>query len=287
MLTPNQNVKTGGSVMARKIHNYINGCFVGSTKLFFNINPVDDTPIAEVCEASESDVATAVAAARNALDGQWGKMPAAERSAWLNRIANGIEQRFDDFVTAEVLDTGRPIKQARSLDIPRNIANFRFFADLIKTACTECFETATADGSIALNYTIRKPIGVVAAISPWNLPILLFSWKGAPALAMGNAIIAKPSEETPSSAALLAEVAHEIGFPAGVFNVVHGFGANSVSRAHNIAQRLHTGIVWIKTWFLRDLRTPFGGARLSGIGHEGGRSSMDFYSETTNVCVKL
>lgn len=485
--------------MSKLIRNYINGQFVDSDKRFANTYPVDGSLVAEVCEASQADVDAAIAAARAALSGPWGKISIAERAEWLYRLAAGIEKRFDDFVEAEVRDTGRPVKQARTLDVPRGIANFRFFADLIKTANTDCFETTTADGARAINYTIRKPLGVVAAISPWNLPILLFSWKVAPALAMGNTVVAKPSEETPSSAALLAEVAHEIGLPAGVFNVVHGFGGNStgefmtrnpdidavtftgesgtgstimkavadgmkevsfelggknaaivfadadfeaavsgvvrssftnsgqvclcservyvhrsifdrfvaamkektealvlgdpmdpttdigpqislehqgkvlsylalareegatvitggekphfgdardngswvrptiwtglpanarclreevfgpvchitpfddeeevvalandcdyglaasiwtqdVTRAHRVAGRMHTGIVWINTWFMRDLRTPFGGVRMSGIGREGGRHSLDFYSEITNICVKV
>lgn len=485
--------------MSTLIRNYIDGQFVDSDKRFPNINPVDGTLVANVCEASKADVDNAVAAAHAALSGPWGTMSVAERADWLYRIAAGIEKRFEDFVAAEVADTGRPVKQARTLDVPRGIANFRFFADLIKTANTDCFETTTAGGSRALNYTVRKPLGVIAAISPWNLPILLFSWKVAPALAMGNAVVAKPSEETPSSAALLAEVAHEIGLPKGVFNVLHGFGGNStgefmtrhpgidavtftgesrtgatimktvadgvkeisfelggknaaivfadadfeaavagvvrssftnsgqvclcservlvhhlifdrfvaamkertealrlgfpmdettdigpqvsqehrnkvasyfkiardeganvitggeipvfgdardngswvrptiwtglpdsarclreevfgpvchispfdtdeeaiarandsdyglatsiwtqdVTRAHNVARRMHSGLVWINTWYLRDLRTPFGGVRMSGIGREGGRHSLDFYSETTNICVKL
>ncbi len=485
--------------MPHLIRHYIGGCFVESEKRFANINPVDGSLVCEVCEASRADVDAAVAAARAALGGAWGRISVSERADWLYRLAEGIEKRFEDFVAAEVRDTGRPVRQARTLDVRRAIDNFRFFADLIKTAHSECFETVLADGSMALNYTIRKPLGVVAAISPWNLPILLFSWKVAPALAMGNAVVAKPSEETPSSAALLAEVANDIGFPPGVFNVLHGFGADSVgefmtkhpdidavtftgesrtgsaimktvadgmkevsfelggknaaivfadanfeaavagvvrssftnsgqvclcservyvhrsifdkfvvalkektealrlgdpmdettevgpqvsaqhrdkvlsylrlaqeegatvitggtvpmfndsrdggswvrptiwtglddsarclreevfgpvchvapfdtddeavarandsdyglaasiwtqdiTRAHNVARRLRNGLVWINTWYLRDLRTPFGGVRLSGIGREGGRHSLDFYAEITNICVKL
>ncbi len=485
--------------MPKIISNYIGGRFIDSEKRFRNINPIDGSLVAEVCEATQADVDAAVHAARTAMEGPWGRMPVAERAQWLHRIADGIQARFEDFVAAEVADTGRPVKQARTLDVPRGIANFRFFADLIKTAHTECFETTTASGERALNYTVRKPLGVVAAISPWNLPILLFSWKVAPALALGNAVVAKPSEEAPSSAALLAEVAHDVGLPAGVFNVVHGFGGGStgefmtrhpdidavtftgesrtgasimktvadgvkdisfelggknaaivfadadfdkavagvvcssvtnsgqvclcservlvhrsifdrfvaamkektealrlgfpmdestdigpqisrehqtkvlsyfqlareegakvvtggevpvfgdsrdngswvrptiwtglpdtarclreevfgpvchispfdtdeeavarandsdyglataiwtqdITRAHNVARSMRSGLVWINTWYLRDLRTPFGGVRMSGIGREGGRHSLDFYSEGTNICVGL
>ena len=485
--------------MPSLIRHYINGQFVETEKRFQNINPLNGRLVSEVCEASQAEVDAAVKAARAAMDGSWGRMPVAERAQWMHRIADGIEARFEEFVAAEVADTGRPVKQARTLDVPRGIANFRFFGDLIKTAHTECFETTTASGDRALNYTVRKPLGVIAAISPWNLPMLLFSWKVAPALAMGNAIVAKPSEEAPSSAALLAQVMHDIGLPAGVFNLVNGLGGGStgefmtshpgidavtftgesrtgshimkavadgvkdisfelggknaaivfadadfdkavdgvlrssftnsgqvclcservlvqrpiferfvaalkektealrlgwpmdedtdigpqiskehqqkvlsyfelareegatvvtggqvpvfgderdqgswvqptiwtglpdsarclreevfgpvchiapfdteeeavarandsayglaaaiwtqdITRAHNVAQRMRAGLVWVNTWYLRDLRTPFGGVRLSGIGREGGRHSMDFYSETTNICVKL
>ena len=168
-----------------------------------------------------------MAAARAALEGPWGGMPVAERAAILNRVADGIEARFDEFVDIEVADTGKPVTQARSLDIPRGAANFRFFANLVTTAGGECFETATPDGQGALNYTVRKPLGVVGVISPWNLPFLLLTWKLGPALAAGNTVVAKPSEETPGSAALLAEVMHDAGVPAGAFNLVHGFGPNS------------------------------------------------------------
>ena len=153
-------------------------------------------------------------------------MRPAERVKRLHCIADAIEARFDDFVAAEITDTGKPLSQATSIDIPRGAANFRFFADLSGSLDTEAFETHTQDERHALNYTVRRALGVVGVISPWNLPFLLLTWKLAPALAAGNTIVAKPSEETPSSAALLAEVMAE-HLPKGVFNLVNGFGQNS------------------------------------------------------------
>lgn len=477
---------------------YINGAFVRSERTFENTSPVDGSLVAIVSEALQSHVDLAVQAAKAALNTSWASMHAQTRSEILHRIADGIQARFDDFVAAEVSDTGRPENLARTLDVPRAIANFRTFADLAKTAVSQSCDTPQADGSALLNYTVRKPLGVIAVISPWNLPLLLLTWKLGPALAMGNTVICKPSEETPSSATLLAEVMHEAGLPAGVFNLIHGFGPNSaggfltqhpdisavsftgesrtgstimkavadgvkevsfelggknaavvfadadfdaavdgiarssffntgqvcmctervyversifdrfvaalkakaealnigypddpntnlgplisrshrekvvsylelakeegatvvtggeiphfgdrrdqgtfikptiwtglsddarcnreevfgpvchispfdsddeilarvndsnyglasclwttnISRAHRMARQIHVGIVWINTWYARDLRTPFGGAKLSGFGREGGQYSLDFYSEITNICVK-
>ena len=211
----------------RLIENYIAGEFSRSEKTFPKFSPVDGTQIATVCEAGPDQVQQAVAAAKAALNGPWGKLNVEDRCALLYGIADGIQRRFDDFVAAEVADTGRTVAQARSLDIARGIANFRTFADLVKTAHSELFQTATSDGAGALNYTVRKPLGVIGVISPWNLPLLLLTWKLAPALAMGNTVVAKPSEETPSTATLLAEVIDEVGLPPGVFNLLHGFGPNS------------------------------------------------------------
>jgi aminomuconate-semialdehyde/2-hydroxymuconate-6-semialdehyde dehydrogenase len=145
----------------------------------------------------------------------------------LHKIADGIEARFQDFLQAEVADTGKPASLAAKIDVPRGAANFRAFADLIKSAGVESFRTETPDGVTALNYAVRKPLGVVGIITPWNLPLLLMTWKVAPALACGNCVVVKPSEETPASATLLAEVMQTAGVPAGVFNVVHGFGPDS------------------------------------------------------------
>ena len=481
------------------LRNYVDGEFVDSAATFDNIAPVDGRLIARVCEADRATVEAAVAAARRALSGPWGALSAPQRAAVLRKVADGIAARFDEFVAAEVADTGRPLQQARNLDIARGIANFRTFADLAACANTDAFEMSTPDGAGALNYTVRKPLGVVGIISPWNLPLLLLTWKVAPALACGNAVVAKPSEESPATATLLAEVMHDAGVPRGVFNLVHGFGADSagqfltecagidaltftgesrtgstimkavadgvkevsfelggknaavvfadadfdaavagvmrssftnsgqvclcservyverpiferfvaaikekvdalkigypeddgvdmgplishghrdkvlgyyrlaveegatvvagggvpvfgdardngayvqptvwtglpdsarcvaeeifgpvchiapfdaedevvrrvndsdyglacalwttnLSRAHRVARRIHVGLVWVNTWYLRDLRTPFGGVKLSGLGREGGRYSLDFYSDVANICIKL
>ncbi|MGE3744807.1 MAG: 2-hydroxymuconic semialdehyde dehydrogenase [Sphingomonadaceae bacterium] len=479
--------------------NYIGGEFIDSSDRFDDINPSTGTAYALVHEADAALVERAVDAARSASKGDWGRTTADERAAMLDRIAAGIERRAQDFLTAEVNDTGKPASVASVLDIPRGAANFRVFANMIRMAHGEIYESPTPDGAGALNYTMRRPLGVVGIISPWNLPLLLFTWKVAPALACGNAIIAKPSEETPGTASLLAEVMHEAGLPAGVFNLVHGFGPGSageaitkstgvdgltftgesgtgatimreaargvrpvsfelggknaalvfadcdfekavdgiarstflntgqvclctervyvqrpiydqfvaalsqrakalklgdpwapdtqlgplisrahrekvlsyyelaraegaavvcgggeadlpapqsggwyieptiwtglaqearcnqeevfgpvcsiipfdddleavqqandskyglacsiwttnLTRGHRLAGLINVGLVWLNTWFLRDLRTPFGGSKLSGLGREGGRHSLDFYSEIKNVCVKL
>ncbi|MCC7068512.1 MAG: 2-hydroxymuconic semialdehyde dehydrogenase [Burkholderiales bacterium] len=484
----------------KSIRNYVDGEFVTTGKLFDNISPLDGQPLAQVHEADAALVDRAVRAARRAVEeGPWGRSTVEERAKTLHRVADVIERRFDEFLAAEVADTGRPLEQARKLDVYRGIANFRTFADLGRVAHGDFFETTLADGTRLINYTVRKPLGVVASISPWNLPILSLTWKAAPALICGNAIVCKPSEETPSSATLIAEACHEAGVPPGVFNVVHGFGpgsagealtrhpgidavtftgesrtgsaimkavadgvkevsfelggkngaivfadadfdaavdgvlrssftntgqvclcservyverpifdrfvaalkaktealkigwpdepgvamgslishahrdkvlsyfklaleegaqlitgggvphfgderdggafvqptiwvglpddarcmneevfgpvchlapvdsedevirrvnassyglassiwTNHLGRAHRVAPRLHVGIVWVNTWFSRDLRTPFGGSKLSGIGREGGRHSLDFYSETSNICIRV
>jgi len=479
--------------------NYIAGAFQSSQKLFDDISPIDGSLVAKVAEASNSDVDKAIDAARNAFNTDWSNMSLKTRCDLLDKVALTIEKRFDDFVDAEVADTGKPANQAKLIDIPRGAENFRFFSNYIKTSRTDSYEMQYEDGSKVINYSIRKPKGVIAVIAPWNLPLLLLTWKVAPALAAGNCIVAKPSEETPGTATLLAEVIHEVGFPKGVFNIVHGYGPKStgeyltkhpdidaitftgesatgskimksaadgvkpvsfelggknaaiifddadfdaaidgtlksvfancgqvclctervyvhqsiyekflekfkskaekitenwpqeesldfgpliskehrdkvlkafstaisdggilevgggipvfddkrdsgswieptiftglgeqsdliknevfgpvchitafesenevlekandseyglaaaiwtkdINKAHLISAKLNVGVVWINSWYLRDLRTPFGGMKLSGIGREGGQHSLEFYSELTNVCIKL
>ena len=209
----------------------IGGEFIHAGRPFENINPVNGRVNCTVAEADAALVDRAVQAARAALRGPWGRLTTPERCALLRKVADRIEQRFAEFVSAEIADTGKTLRQASTLDIPRGAANFRAYADLALARGSECFEMGTPDGRGALNYSVHKPVGVVAVIAPWNLPFLLLTWKVAPALACGNTVVAKPSEETPSSAALLAQVMQEAGLPPGVFNLVHGFGPGSAGEA--------------------------------------------------------
>ncbi|MGW1995966.1 2-hydroxymuconic semialdehyde dehydrogenase [Embleya sp. NPDC001921] len=457
------------------------------------VNPVNGAVVGDVPEADRAIVDAAVTAARSALS-QWGAASVELRAEAMRRIADGIAARFEEFVAAEVADTGKPRELAATVDIPRAIGNFRAYADLLYGRPERAHSTAVPGWSggtgRALNYTVRRPLGVVAIISPWNLPLLLLTWKVAPALAAGNTVVAKPSEETPGTATLLAEVIHEAGLPVGAFNLIHGHGAGAagefltehagvdaiaftgesatgsaimrkaaehitpvsfelggknpaivfadadfeeavagtvrsafthsgqiclctervyversifagfvaelgartralrdygpmisaahrdkvlsyyrlavtegatvvagggvpsfgderdrgfhveptvltglpqsartvreevfgpichvlpfdtedeaialandspyglaatvwtrdLSRAHRVAPRVEAGIVWVNCWNLRDLRTPFGGIKASGIGREGGEYSLDFFSEPVNICIKI
>ncbi len=209
------------------LRNFIDGEHVDGIAGFEKFTPVTGSLLATVHEAGPEEVDRAVRSARAALDGPWGRTTVNERAAVLRRIADTIERRFDDLVAAEIGDTGKPETLTRELDVARAAANFRAFADVVASAGLDSFLTETADGRRALNYAVRQPLGVVAVIVPWNLPLLLLTWKLAPALASGNAVVVKPSEETPSSATLLAEILIEAGLPPGVVNVVHGFGPGS------------------------------------------------------------
>ena len=177
-----------------ELRNFVGGEFVRGDIFFDDLSPVDGTIIARVSEAAPAIVDAAISAARQALRGEWGNAGVRQRAALLNKTADGIEARFDEFVQAESADTGKPVALASRLDVPRAAANFRVFADLIKTAPLEAFETETPDGKHALNYAVRRPVGVVGIVTPWNLPLLLMTWKVAPALACGNAVVVKPSE---------------------------------------------------------------------------------------------
>ncbi len=484
--------------MTRWIRNFVDGRFVepDDRHAFDNTDPATGLVSAKVHAADAVLVDRAVRAARKSLS-SWADTPISERTGVLRRAADHLELRFEEFVAAEVADTGKPITLARELDVPRAVSNLRVFADIIAAAGQESFVTELADGGRALNYVVRKPLGVVAVIVPWNLPLLLLTWKVAAALACGNAVVVKPSEETPSTASLLAEVLADAGLPAGVYNVVHGAGptgelltrhpgidgvtftgstatgaavmtaaaprvrpvsfelggknaaivfddveidevvaglsrsvftntgqvclctervyvhrkvfddiatgladrarglrlgdptddattmgplisrrhrrkvleyfelaeqagaevlaggglptmaneleggawieptvwtgltnvdrvlreeifgpvaalvpfdgddeaialandteyglaasvwTNDLRRGHRVAQAMNVGISWVNSWFLRDLRSPFGGMGLSGIGREGGKASLHFYTEATNVCVRL
>jgi len=206
-----------------QIRNFIGGQFVDPIggKYLDNIEPATGKPYSQVADSDVNDVDLAVAAAEKAFC-DWSKRPATERSNFLLRIAELIERDLEKFARAESIDTGKPISLARSLDIPRAIANFRFFA----TAILHTESEAHITDNVAFNYTLRQPRGIAGLISPWNLPLYLLSWKIAPAVAVGNTAIAKPSELTPMTAYMLCEIAREAGLPNGVLNVVHGTGPN-------------------------------------------------------------
>lgn len=213
--------------MSAALHNIVAGVPTEGRRTFEKVSPVDGSLVAHVHEAGPDVVDAAVRAARAALEGPWGTTSVAERVAAMRRIADRIEDRSEEFVAAEVADTGKPEHLVRELDVARAAMNFRSFADTVANAGLDSYLTEMADGRKALNYAIPKPLGVVAVIVPWNLPLLLLTWKVAPALACGNTVVVKPSEETPSTATLLAEVIAEAGVPDGVYNVVHGFGPDS------------------------------------------------------------
>ena len=206
--------------------NFINGAYVTnvSGNTYEKRNPVDNALIGMVHEAGKPEVAAAVAAARAALQGPWGQLSVVDRVAMLDAVANEINRRFDDFLQAEIADTGKPQHLASHVDIPRGAANFKIFAVTIKNASTESFEMRTPDGKTARSYGVRTPRGVIAVVCPWNLPLLLMTWKVGPALACGNTVVVKPSECTPGTATLLGEVMNQVGVPAGT-----GYGP---ARAH-------------------------------------------------------
>src|SRR5688500_12759037 len=181
-------------------------------------DPATAKAFAKVARGDATDVDAAIEAASRAYPG-WSVLPNTERARWMEKLADALEARLDDFAHAESRDGGKPIKLAREVEIPRAISNLRFFAH----AATQ-FSSESHHGQAGLNYTLRQPLGVVATISPWNLPLYLFTWKIAPALAAGNTVVAKPSEVTPQTATMLAELSGEIGFPKGVLNLVHGLG---------------------------------------------------------------
>ncbi|WP_235548519.1 aldehyde dehydrogenase family protein, partial [Noviherbaspirillum sp. Root189] len=208
----------------KEIRNFINGEYVSTGDWFDKFTPYDGRLIARVAEAGRAEVDAAVRAAREALHGPWSRLAVADRSDLLYAVADEINRRFDDFVEAEITDMGQPEQFVRHVDVPRGAANFKVFADIVKNVPNEFFEMATPDGRGALNYSLRRPVGVVAVVCPWNLPFLLMTWKLSPAMACGNTVVVKPSEETPQAAALLGEVMNKVGIPKGVFNVVQGFG---------------------------------------------------------------
>lgn len=474
--------------------HFINGEYQSSlqNKTFQNINPATEEVLGTVAEGGKEEIDLAVQAARKALKGPWKTMSANDRAAVIRRIGDIILERKEELAALESLDTGKPVWLSSTIDIPRSAYNFHFFADYMRSLGTEAYQM----DDVAINYSIRRPVGVVGLINPWNLPLLLLTWKLAPCLAAGNTCVIKPAELTPMTATLLGEICREAGVPDGVVNIVHGFGpdsagsaltehpdvdaisftgetttgkvimaaaaktlkrlsyelggknpniifadsdldeviettikssfinqgevclcgsriyvqrpayeqflekfvakakemvvgdpfdpktkvgalvgeehyqrvmsyielakqeggeiliggkrpdgldkgyyieptiitgldrncrvvneeifgpvvtvipfdteeevveqandthyglsasiwTNDLRRAHRVAGQIEAGIVWVNTWFLRDLRTPFGGMKQSGIGREGGMHSFEFYSELSNICIKL
>jgi len=204
----------------QKLHHWIDGQAQpprsgGWLEVF---DPSTGQPHAQVARGNADDVEAAIAAGTRAFPA-WSALRNSDRAAWLEKLAEALESRIDAFARAESLDGGKPFALARDAEIPRAVSNLRFFAH----AATQ-FASESHHGEAGLNYTLRPPLGAVATISPWNLPLYLFTWKIAPALAAGNTVVAKPSEVTPLTATMLGELAAEIGFPKGVLNIIHGLG---------------------------------------------------------------
>lgn len=208
----------------KKISNYINGQMVApvSGKYLDNINPATGAVYSQLPASGPDDIEQAYQAALQAFPG-WTALSASDRSKKLCTIADEIEARLEELVMAETTDTGKPLWLSRKMDIPRAADNFRFFGHAI----TQFSSESHLQEGVALNYTRRGPIGVAGCISPWNLPLYLFTWKIAPALAAGNTVVAKPSELTPATASMLGEICQKAGLPVGVLNIVHGLGADA------------------------------------------------------------
>ncbi|MEX2416574.1 MAG: aldehyde dehydrogenase [Paenibacillaceae bacterium] len=209
--------------------HFINGQYVESQnkKTFENINPATGEVMGTVAEGGKEEVEFAVSAARRALNGRWKEMTLNERSKILRKVGDLILERIDELAALESLDTGKPVWLAKSVDITRSAYNFHFFADYMISMGTEAYQ----QDNQAIHYAIRRPVGVVGLINPWNLPLLLLTWKLAPCLAAGNTAVLKPAEWTPMTATVLAQICKDAGVPDGVVNVVHGFGPDSAGAA--------------------------------------------------------
>jgi len=205
------------------LRNYIGGQFLTHSggQWMDNPEPATGSHICRIPLSDASDVDAAVDAARVAQPA-WGALSHSERADWLDRIADGLETRYEEIAALESRDTGKPISLARTVDAHRSVLNFRFFAGILREHEEEVFEMASAT-----NYVVNKPVGVGALITPWNLPLYLLSWKVAPAIGMGNTVVCKPSELTPMTADLMMQVIDKVGLPAGVVNLIHGDGTGA------------------------------------------------------------
>lgn len=208
-----------------KILNFINGkyCSPISDKWIDNYNPSTGEVYSQIANSNAEDVEKAFQAAKSAFP-TWSGTPIEKRSEILLKIADLIDEQLEELVLAESKDNGKPLSLARTVDIPRASANFRFYGKAITQFSTNAHES---QGLHSINFTLREPLGVVGCISPWNLPLYLFSWKIAPALAAGNTVVAKPSEITPMTAFLLGKICNDAGLPKGVLNIVHGTGPSA------------------------------------------------------------
>lgn len=214
----------------KHLDHFIGGEFKNSRSgaSFESINPATGEAHATVALGDSEDVNAAVKAAKEAYrSGPWARMSIKERCAVLRQIGDFILERKAELAAAETLDTGKPISESMEGDIPRSALNFHFFADFAQSLPEDCFTSAENERHI----TVREPLGVAALITPWNLPLYLATWKIAPCLAMGNSCVLKPAEWTPYTASLFADIARAAGLPPGVFNVVHGFGAEGAGEA--------------------------------------------------------
>lgn len=207
--------------MTTRAMNFIDGRFQAalSGRMLDNHSSITGRVLSTIPRSDASDVEAAATAAAAARTGEWSRWTVEDRARLLEAVATAIEGRANEIAGIESQDTGKPLRVAASVDIPRAVANFRFFASAIRQHHDGAHEMAAA-----INYTLRRPVGTVGLITPWNLPLYLLTWKTAPALAMGNTIVAKPSEMTPMTATVLAEILDEVGLPPGVFNLVHGLG---------------------------------------------------------------
>lgn len=205
-----------------KLKNYVGGEMIAplSGNYLDNWAPALGSVANQVPDSGEKDLEKAIISAKKAFPA-WAALPANERARILRKISDGIRSNLKKMAQAESEDTGKPISVSLSVDIPRSALNFEFFAD----AATQFSSESHPVDNVTLNYTLRSPLGVVGCISPWNLPLYLLTWKIAPALAAGNCVIAKPSEVTPQTAALLSEICIEAGLPEGVLNILHGKGS--------------------------------------------------------------
>ncbi len=243
--------------MMQKIENYINGQLVKpeSDNYLDNYNPAIGEVYSLIPDSDERDVGTAFEAAKNAFP-LWSKMSAEERHDILMRVSSLIERDLDSLAEAESVDNGKPKSLAKTVDIPRAVANFKFYATGAMHTASEAHETIGQ----AINYTLRQPLGVVGCISPWNLPLYLFSWKIAPALAAGCCVVAKPSEITPMTAYLLSKICIEAGLPDGVLNIVHGLGTKAgaaIVQHKDVKAISFTGGTRTGEWIAREAAPKF------------------------------